>query len=150
MKEISRLRALAVAAGTGLALAAVPGVAAAASPGSVPADPITNQDHPADVFEAGLQFFPSTVTISAGESLTFGNYGPYFGNAATTLTEYVPGCSSGGYTDPKGVCSLPRFSTALVDWFRVDKVHGVEDLAPGTYQFYDSVHPTVRGTLIVK
>ena len=76
-----RRRAAVVLAVIGLGaigLAAPAGAAKSATPshkaGQVPADDITGQDHPADVFVEYFQYIPSTVHVKKGGHIKFGNY----------------------------------------------------------------------------
>jgi len=146
MKRSSRYRALAATVGLGLALACLPSNASAA----VPADPYTGQDHPGDVFAFGWQFYPDVVHIHHGGTFKFANYDVIQGIPSHSIDELIPGCTAPPY--PKGAgshCAPTRFSSGLVDWMQVHKMHGVDKLPPGTYKFVCQVHPFMRGTLIV-
>jgi plastocyanin len=119
----------------------------------VPADQITGQDHPADVFVEAWQYVPSTIHVRKGQSIKFGNYDmwPYgAGVAAHSLEEAIPGCTTPPYNTNKGCSRLPRFTSGLTDHGYVHKVEGVEDLPPGQYPFVCQVHSQMRGTLIVE
>ncbi|MEW6477048.1 MAG: hypothetical protein AB1679_32730 [Actinomycetota bacterium] len=118
-----------------------------------PADPITGQDHPADVTVFAWQYLPTTVTVKRGSTIKFGNYDmqPYgAGVSAHSLTEAVPGCTEPPHHAAKGCDRYPRFSTALVDHGYVAKVEGVEKLPPGQYPFSCQMHQQMRGTLVVE
>lgn len=141
------LGAVALAGALVMALAAPAGAHKVSSPAR-PADAITGQEHPAQVFAFSLHYVPSTVTIRQGESLTFGNYDPVFGVPAHSLDEVVPDCTAPPYTGQN--CRYPRFSSGLVDHGYVHHVNGVESLPPGTYEFTCQVHPFMRGTLVVR
>lgn len=109
--------------------------------------------HPADVFVLNWEYIPSTVEISQGSQLKFGNYDAERGIPAHSLDEVVPGCTAPPYTgnNPGGPgCRYPRFSSGLTDHGQVHYVHGVEDLEPGSYQFTCQVHEFMKGTLVVK
>src|SRR5690554_5696088 len=70
-----------------------------------PADDITGQEHPADVFVQAWQYIPPTVHIKRGQRIKFGNYDmwPYgAGIAAHSLEEAIPGCTSPPYHTNKG------------------------------------------------
>jgi plastocyanin len=113
-------------------------------------DLITGQDHPADVSAQAFNYLPPTVTVSQGQSITFGNYDMYpygAGIAAHSLTETVEGCTGPPYEK----CDrYPRFSTALTDHGYVHKVEGVENLPPGSYPFSCQMHSQMTGTLVVQ
>ncbi|MEW6473924.1 MAG: hypothetical protein AB1679_16860 [Actinomycetota bacterium] len=123
------------------------------------ADPITGQDHPAEVMAVfGWRYLPSTVTIMEGETFRFGNYdfapGPAGGLGGHSLDEVVPGCTAPPYTKNNAgtgeTCPHPRFSSGRVDHGHVRRVAGADELEPGTYEFICQVHPFMRGTLVVQ
>lgn len=119
----------------------------------VNADPITGQDHPADVTAVEFLYLPSTVHVQQGETFTFGNYDPRGGIPGHSIVEVIPGCTAPPYTgnNPgQGTCEYPRFTSGLVDHGHVHEVSGVKSLPPGTYKFTCQVHPDMRGTLIVE
>jgi plastocyanin len=143
MKRSSRYRALAATFGLGLGLACIPS--------NAHADPVTGQDHPGDVIAFNWHFYPDVVHIHRGASFKFANYDAIQGIPAHSLVQYIPGCTAPPY--PKGAgshCPQTRFGTGVVDWMDVSKVHGVEKLPPGTYDFVCQVHPFMRGKLIVE
>ena len=118
--------------------------------GQVPADDITGQDHPADVFVEYFQYIPSTVHVKRGGHLKFGNYDmfPYgAGIAAHSMEEAIPGCTSPPY---KSCDRYPLFTSALTDHGYVHNVEGVDKLPPGTYNFTCQIHSQMRGPLIVE
>jgi plastocyanin len=118
-----------------------------------PADQITGQDHPADVFVEAWQYVPATVHIKRGQSFKFGNYDMYpygAGIAGHSLEEAIPGCTAPPYHTRNGCHRYPRFTSGLVDHGYVHEVEGVETLPPGTYPFTCQVHSQMRGTLIVE
>jgi plastocyanin len=115
-----------------------------------PADDITGQDHPADVFVMAWQYIPTTVHVKRGSKIKFGNYDMYpygAGVTAHSLTEAIPGC-----TDPpfQKCDRMPRFSSALVDHGYVHNVEGVDKLPPGQYPFTCQMHQQMKGTLVVE
>ena len=119
----------------------------------VPADQITGQDHPADVFVEAWQYIPATVHVKRGGTIKFGNYDVYpygSGVAAHSLTEAVPGCTEPPFRGDKGCDRYPRFTTALVGHGYVHNVEGVDKLPPGEYPFTCQVHSQMRGTLVVE
>ena len=121
--------------------------------GQVPADQITGQDHPADVFVEAWQYIPPTVRVKRGQSIKFGNYDMYpygAGIAAHSLEEAIPGCTTPPYNTDKGCDRYPLFTSALTDHGYVHKVEGVEKLPPGSYPFTCQIHSQMRGTLIVE
>ena len=156
----TRKRAAVVLAVIGLGalgLAAPAGAEKAAAPshkvGQVPADDITGQDHPADVFVEYFQYIPSTVHLKRGGHLKFGNYDmfPYgAGIAAHSMEEAIPGCTSPPYNTAKGCDRYPKFTSALTDHGYVHNVEGVNKLPPGTYPFTCQIHSQMRGTLVVE
>jgi plastocyanin len=118
-----------------------------------PADDITGQDHPADVFVQAWQYIPPTVHIKRGSKLKFGNYDMYpygAGIAAHSMEEAIPGCTSPPYHTNKGCDRYPLFTSALTDHGYVHNVAGVEKLPPGEYPFTCQIHSQMRGTLIVE
>ena len=152
-------RALVVLAVLGLGALGLAGPAGAdkAAPvnraGQVPADDITGQDHPADVFVEAWQYVPSTVHVKKGTSIKFGNYDVYpygAGIAAHSLEEAIPGCTSPPYNTAKGCDRYPKFTSALTDHGYVHNVEGVSKLPPGTYPFTCQIHSQMRGTLVVE
>ena len=139
MKESRRIAgALLVTTAMALTLTAVPALA----------DPITGQDHPADVFALAWQYFPATVTINQGETFKFGNYDPIQGIPAHSIDEVVPECTAPPFLGTN--CPAPRFSSGLVDHGHVHEVHGTEKLEPGTYPFICQVHSFMYGELVVQ
>lgn len=143
-----RARLIGVAAGALALVATMSGAPAGASDHQGP-----DYKHPADVFILNWEYFPSTVTIQQGGSLTVGNYDVERGIPAHSLDEVVPGCTAPPYTgnNPGGPgCRYPRFSSGLVDHGQVHDVHGVEKLPPGSYQFGCQVHEFMKGNLVVE
>jgi len=121
--------------------------------GQVPADAITGQDHPADVFVEAWHYIPSTVTVKQGQSIKFGNYDMYpygAGIAAHSLEEAIPGCTVPPYHTNKGCDRGPRFTSALTDHGYVHNVEGVSSLPPGSYPFTCQIHSQMAGTLVVQ
>jgi plastocyanin len=115
-----------------------------------PADDVTGQDHPADVFVEAWQYVPPTVHVKKGSKIKFGNYDVYpygAGIAAHSLEEAIPGCTSPPY---KSCARYPRFTSALTDHGYVHNVEGVDKLPPGEYPFTCQIHSQMRGTLIVE
>lgn len=118
-----------------------------------PADDITGQDHPADVFVQAWQYIPPTVHVKKGSKIKFGNYDvwPYgAGIAAHSMEEAIPGCTSPPYHTNKGCDRYPKFTSALTDHGYVHNVEGVDKLPPGEYPFTCQIHSQMRGTLIVE
>jgi plastocyanin len=121
--------------------------------GQVPADQITGQDHPADVFVEAWQYIPSTVHMKKGGHLKFGNYDmwPYgAGIAAHSMEEAIPGCTSPPYKTSGGCDRYPKFTSALTDHGYVHNVEGVDKLPAGTYPFTCQIHSQMRGSLVVE
>jgi plastocyanin len=154
-----RRRVAVVVAVIGLAALGLAGPAGAAKAapahraGQVPADDITGQDHPADVFVEYFQYVPSTVHVKRGGHLKFGNYDmfPYgAGIAAHSMEEAIPGCTSPPYRTSGKCDRYPKFTSALTDHGYVHNVEGVDKLDPGTYPFTCQIHSQMRGTLIVE
>lgn len=141
------------AASWGVALAAA-GSAVLLASLPVGADPITGQDHPANVTVLENQYLPDPVRIKQGESFKFGNYDPRAGLTAHSLVELIPGCTAPPFTgnNPGGPgCPAPRFDSGLVDFSHVRQVAGTEKLPPGTYEFICQVHGhQMKGILIVE
>jgi plastocyanin len=118
----------------------------------VPADDITGQDHPADVFVEYFQYIPSIVHVKQGGHLKFGNYDmfPYgAGIAAHSMEEAIPGCTSPPYKTGGGCDRYPRFTSALTDHGYVHNVAGIDKLPKGEYPFTCQIHSQMRGTLVV-
>jgi plastocyanin len=121
--------------------------------GQVPADQITGQDHPADVFVEAWQYVPATVHMKRGGHLKFGNYDVYpygAGIAAHSMEEAIPGCTSPPYKTGTGCDRYPLFTSALTDHGYVHNVEGVDKLPPGSYPFTCQIHSQMRGTLVVE
>jgi plastocyanin len=137
----------------GLAGPASADKAAPAQKTQQPADDITGQDHPADVFVEAWQYVPSTVHVARGGKIKFGNYDMYpygAGIAAHSLEEAIPGCTSPPYNTNKGCDRYPRFTSALTDHGYVHNVEGVDKLLPGQYPFTCQIHSQMRGTLVIE
>ena len=118
-----------------------------------PADDVTGQDHPADVFVQAWQYIPPTVHVKRGSKIKFGNYDmwPYgAGIAAHSMEEAIPGCTSPPYHTNKGCDRYPKFTSALTDHGYVHNVEGIEKLEPGEYPFTCQIHSQMRGTLVVE
>ena len=153
-----RRRAAVVVAVIGLAALGLAGPASAekAAPAQKiqrPSDDITGQDHPADVFVEAWQYVPSTVHVSRGGHIKFGNYDMYpygAGIAAHSLEEAIPGCTSPPYKTGTGCDRYPRFTSALTDHGYVHNVEGVDKLEPGRYPFTCQIHSQMRGVLVVE
>ena len=158
-----RRRAAAVVAVIGLAALGLAGPAGAAKAnmkatpshraGQVPADDITGQDHPADVFVEAWQYVPPEVHVKRGGHIKFGNYDVYpygAGIAAHSLEEAIPGCTSPPYKTGTGCDRYPRFTSALTDHGYVHNVEGVDKLEPGRYPFTCQIHSQMRGVLVVE
>ena len=151
-------RAVIIVAAIGLGALGLAGPASAdkAAPAhktQVPADDITGQDHPADVFVEAWQYFPPTVHVKKGSKIKFGNYDMYpygAGIAAHSLEEAIPGCTSPPYKTGTGCDRYPRFTSALTDHGYVHNVEGVDKLEPGRYPFTCQIHSQMRGTLVVE
>ena len=155
-----RTRAGIVIVAIGLAAFGLAGPAAAAKakPASnhavqKPADDITGQDHPADVFVEAWQYIPAEVHVKKGGHIKFGNYDmwPYgAGIAAHSMEEAIPGCTSPPYKTGTGCDRYPRFTSALTDHGYVHNVEGVDKLEPGRYPFTCQIHSQMRGVLVVE
>jgi plastocyanin len=154
-------RAGIVVAALGLAALGLAGPASAhtakATPnhkaGQVPADDITGQDHPADVFVEAWNYVPPEVHVKRGSHIKFGNYDmwPYgAGIAAHSMEEAIPGCTAPPYKTGTGCDRYPRFTSALTDHGYVHNVEGVDKLEPGRYPFTCQIHSQMRGVLVVE
>ncbi len=118
-----------------------------------PADDITGQDHPADVFVEAWQYVPAEVHVKRGGHVKFGNYDlwPYgAGIAAHSLEEAMPGCTQPPYKPNGGCDRYPRFTSALTDHGYVHNVEGVDKLGPGRYPFTCQIHSQMHGVLVVE
>ena len=118
-----------------------------------PADDITGQDHPADVFVEAWQYVPAEVHVKRGGHIKFGNYDvwPYgAGIAAHSLEEAIPGCTQPPYRTNNGCDRGPRFTSALVDHGYVHNVEGVDKLPAGRYPFTCQIHSQMHGVLVVE
>lgn len=144
--------AILTVAALALTLVALP--ASAGEDARPSADPVTGQDHPADIFVVGWHYFPDTLTVSRGQKVKFGNYDvTYVGINAHSLDELVPGCSGPPYTGNnrgKPGCRQPLFSSGLTDHGYVNTIKGLDKTPPGTYEFTCQVHSFMRGKLIVR
>jgi plastocyanin len=121
--------------------------------GQVPADDITGQDHPADVFVEAWNYIPAEVHHRRGTELKFGNYDMYpygAGIAAHSLEEAIPGCTSPPYKTGTACDRYPLFTSALTDHGYVHTVEGVDKLPPGSYPFTCQIHSQMRGTLVIE
>ena len=153
-----RRRAAVVLAVIGLGALGLAGPAGAAKEsshraGQVPADDITGQDHPADVFVEAWNYVPPEVHVKQGGHIKFGNYDmwPYgAGIAAHSMEEAIPGCTAPPYKTSGGCDRYPRFTSALTDHGYVHNVEGVDKLPPGSYPFTCQIHSQMTGTLIVE
>jgi len=160
MRSMRRRAGIFVAA-VGLAAFGLAGPAAAAKAKPAanhravqnPADDITGQDHPADVFVEAWQYVPAEVHVKRGGHIKFGNYDvwPYgAGIAAHSLEEAIPGCTQPPYRTNSGCDRGPRFTSALVDHGYVHNVEGVDKLPPGRYPFTCQIHSQMHGVLVVE
>jgi len=154
-------RAVVIIAALGLAALGLAGPASAhtakATPnhkaGQAPADDITGQDHPADVFVEAWNYIPAEVHVKKGGHLKFGNYDmwPYgAGIAAHSMEEAIPGCTSPPFKTGTGCDRYPRFTSALTDHGYVHNVEGIDKLEPGRYPFTCQIHSQMRGVLVVE
>jgi plastocyanin len=157
IKRTINRRAVIVVAAIGLGALGLAGPASAskapAQKTQKPADDITGQDHPADVFVEAWNYVPPTVHIKRGQHIKFGNYDMYpygAGIAAHSMEEAIPGCTSPPYNAGRGCDRYPRFTSALTDHGYVHNVEGVDKLPPGQYPFTCQIHSQMRGTLVVE
>jgi plastocyanin len=161
MTKMRTRAGIVIAAALGLAALGLAGPASAhtakATPshkvGQVPADDITGQDHPADVFVEAWNYFPPEVHVKKGSHIKFGNYDmwPYgAGIAAHSMEEAIPGCTAPPYKTGTGCDRYPRFTSALTDHGYVHNVEGVDKLEPGRYPFTCQIHSQMRGVLVVE
>ena len=86
------------------------------------------------VVTAGFRYVPPSVSVAQGDTLTYVN--------ADVAPHDVT-------SDATGPDNLPIFYSDVVGTGGQSNVRGVSSLAPGTYGFYCSVHPTMTGTLTV-
>jgi len=82
-------------------------------------------------------YIPSTIEIQQGDGITLINADP-----ATEIKSWK------GHTITE-VGPNPRFDSGLVALGARGEVHGVPQLATGTYEFVCRVYPFMRGRLIV-
>ena len=87
------------------------------------------------VLTAAFQYVPPTITIAQGDGLQHTNVDI----APHDVVEGTP-----EETDP------PLFDSPNAGTGRTVQVAGVEDLAAGEYKFHCSLHPNMRGTLVVE
>ena len=157
-KRTFKGRAAIVVTAIGLGALGLAGPASADKPAPVhktaqPADDITGQDHPADVFVEAWQYVPPTVHVKRGQRIKFGNYDMYpygAGIAAHSMEEAIPGCTSPPYNAGKGCDRYPKFTSALTDHGYVHNVEGVDNLPPGQYAFTCHIHSQMAGTLVIE
>lgn len=86
------------------------------------------------VVTAAFRYVPPSVTIAQGDTLTYVNADIAPHDVTATLT---------------GPDNLPIFYSDVVATGGQSDVRRVSSLAPGSYSFYCSVHPTMTGTLTV-
>ena len=149
-KRVATVAAVLCLGALGLAGPASADKAAPAQRITQPADDVTGQDHPADVFVEAWNYVPSEVHVSRGGKIKFGNYDMYpygAGIAAHSMEEAIPGCTSPPY---KKCDRYPKFTSALTDHGYVHNVEGVDKLPPGHYPFTCQIHSQMAGTLIVE
>lgn len=146
----NRRGGLLVALPCALAIAFLPG-GADASP-EVPDDDHIGTGSPADAAGAESQAMAATGQVVAGPGGAFTTYG--------TPLAVLPEGEQAGFTNldiaSHDVRSVARddngdylFESALVGLGSNVPVEGTEDVAPGTYDFYCSLHPNMTGTLVV-
>ena len=86
-----------------------------------------------------LGYFPSSVTIGAGEAVTYTNY--------DVVTHDITSVK----TIRRRNQLKPLFSTALIGFADSAPVRGIGRLRSGrTYDFYCSLHPSMEGKLRVR
>ena len=108
------------------------GVAVSAALLSVPIGPA--QAGTSYLTAAALTYLPGEVTIAPGDSLQFFNADVAPHNVVSTAL-------TGGE---------PLFASDTAGPLGLVAVEGVEDLGIGTYAFFCSVHPNMRGAVLVR
>ena len=88
---------------------------------------------PNGISAAGNRFLPGDITVTQGDSLTFANADVQPHNVVSDATTK----------------SGPLFRSNVATTGQSADVSGVGALKPGTYPFYCSLHPAMRGTLTV-
>jgi glucose/arabinose dehydrogenase len=90
----------------------------------------------ATVTTSGMAFVPDELTINRGDGLIHHNADAFDHNVTSVDT---------------GIDGTPLFSGDTIGPGQTTRVEGVEELAPGSYEFYCSIHSsTMRGTLTVE
>jgi len=92
---------------------------------------------PGGYFSAGDYYTPVVATPSGGR-VTFSNYDIEPHNVVSTKKV------------GNGRRARPLFASRLLDFNESAPVAGVRRLRPGTYEFYCTLHPWMRGTLVVQ
>ena len=91
-------------------------------------------EDPETVTARNFAYEPTPTTIDVEDHLTLSN------------ADAVPHDVVSRDTDATG---QPRFSSEVISGGQTAPVEGVEDLGPGSYAFYCSIHPQMAGTLAV-
>ena len=83
-------------------------------------------------------YYTPVVVIERGQPISFSNYDIEPHNVVATRRT------------GKGGRRRPLFASKVIDFRQSTPVLGVTKLAPGTYQFLCTLHPWMRGTLVVE
>jgi plastocyanin len=92
---------------------------------------------PGGYVSAGTYYTPVVVSTRGGQ-ITFDNYDVQPHNVVSTKKI------------GKGRAARPLFESRLLDFGESASVARVTKLRPGTYEFYCTLHPWMRGTLVVQ
>ena len=127
---VTRPTFLILCAATTLVMSAAARATAAPVPGQILAGP--------GGFVSVGNYYTPVVVIERGQPISFGNYDIEPHNVVATKKT------------GSGRRRRPLFASKVIDFRQSTPVLGVTKLAPGTYQFLCTLHPWMRGTLVVE
>jgi len=119
------------------------------APGAIA--PAAAGDPDARVISEGFRYLPGddafpvpTLSVPEGGSLEYTNLERFLFPTPHSVTD------ARCYDDPSIPACEPRFDSGLISSPVTVDVAGVSALDPGAYPFYCTLHPEMRGTLVVQ